>query len=301
MNILGDALTQALDAKNNNVNMYVWKGPKKDVNGCKVQDEIRLMDMTQEQLQKAFNHCASMLYSRDKENPGRYVLLKIIKDQRMKCNAELFMRYLENTYHPSNDRSKFPRFRYQEEIRKFLHEHELELKASYNVENLKELPIGILENIPNEFANIPINIVIDACLDSLGVFNKKHITLNFITKLPLWFTQQEMRDLTEKTEDGKVRNRLEVIKERLGIRNYIRLIVDDENAKLNYTEFRAAIQLKNKNYSQLTTDQLTLLQNKLLFYLEDEVDAHIKQWETRIKQINEVCNLKGYTLNVDGE
>jgi hypothetical protein len=110
-----------------------------------------------------------------------------------------------------------------------------------------------------------------------------------------------MRDLTEKTEDGKVRNRLEVIKERLGIRNYIRLIVDDENAKLNYTEFRAAIQLKNKNYSQLTTDQLTLLQNKLLFYLEDEVDTHIKQWETRIKQINEVCNLKGYTLNVDGE
>lgn len=114
------------------------------------------------------------------------------------------------------------------------------------------------------------------------------------------FTQQEMKDLTERTADGKIRNRLEVIKERLGIRNNIRLIIDDENAKLNYTEFRAAVQLKNKNYSQLTTDQLVLLQNKLLFYLEDEVDVHIKQWESRIKQINEVCKLKGYRLQVNG-
>lgn len=299
MSIIGDALTQAIDAKSNDVNSYVWKGPKKDINGRKVQDEIKLMDMSVEQLQAAFDHCASMLYSNDKENPGRYVLLKIIKEQRMKCNAELFMRYQENTYHIS-DRAKYPRFHYQEDLRKFLRDNEVQLKEMYGVENLKELPMGILNNIPSEFSNIPINTVIDACLDSLGTFNKKHITLNFITKLPLWFTQQEMKDLTERTADGKIRNRLEVIKERLGIRNNIRLIIDDENAKLNYTEFRAAVQLKNKNYSQLTTDQLVLLQNKLLFYLEDEVDVHIKQWESRIKQINEVCKLKGYRLQVNG-
>ena len=116
-------------------------------------------------------------------------------------------------------------------------------------------------------------------------------------------TVQEMIDTcpaarTDLLESYKYR--LEVIKERLNIKNNIRLIIDGENSKLNYTEFRAAIQLKNKNYSQLTTDQLLLLQNKLLFYLEDEIDVHIKQWESRIAQIDEVRKLKGYDLRING-
>ena len=308
MTILGDALSQAINAKNNDVNTYVWKGPKIDLNGHKTQTEVKLIDMDESKLQSCFDHCVSMLYNKDKENPGRYVLLNIIKEQRMKCNAELFMRYIENTYMTSN-RAKCPRFRYQEDIRTFLHNNESLLAETYGIvddgdgklfDKIKELPIGILNGIPDDFAAIPIRLVIDACLDSLGIFNKKHITINFITKLPLWFTPQEMKDLTEKDANGKIRNRLEVIKERLNIKNNIRLIIDGENSKLNYTEFRAAIQLKNKNYSQLTTDQLLLLQNKLLFYLEDEIDVHIKQWESRIAQIDEVRKLKGYDLRING-
>ncbi len=299
MSTVGEALASAQIAKENDVKTYVWKGPKKTVGDIKVQEEIRLIDMTQEQLQKCLDHCVSMLYSTNKNNPGRYTLLKIIKQQRMKCNAELYKRHLE--------KNKYPKFKYQEELRTFLNANAETIAAKHNVkpiegkplmEQIKKLPLSILSGIPEEFEDIPIDMVIDACLDNLGVFSRKHITLNFITKFPLWFTHQEMRDLMEKDENGKIRNRLKVIKERLGLRNNIRFNIDEENAKLNYTQFRAAVQLRTCLYSELTTDQLTLLRDKLLYQLEDEVNIHIDQWKTIIQQIDQVRKLKGWDLTI---
>ena len=53
MTVLGDKLGEALSAKANDINNFVWKGPK--VNG--VQEEIRLVDADFYQLQKSYNHC----------------------------------------------------------------------------------------------------------------------------------------------------------------------------------------------------------------------------------------------------
>ena len=39
-------------------------------------------------------------------------------------------------------------------------------------------------------------------------------------------------------------------------------------------ELRAMVNLKPKKYSELTTDQLTVLRNKVLFKLENEVMFH---------------------------
>lgn len=302
MTVLGDKFVEAINAKNNDIKTFVWKGAKELINGEKVQTEIRLVDATPEQLNQFYAHCKSMLYSNDKINPGRYVLLDIIKEQRIKCNAELYLRYLEEGS-PENGRERYPRFQYLQDLKAFLN-------------NNKEIfPREVLSNtlitettagIPAEFSDLSIDLVLDACLDTLGRFEKKHITLNFITKMGLWFEPQEMKDLTEKDEaTGKVRDKLEVIKERLNLKNvetkfnpskpnipYLKL----DPKGLNYCEFRAMILLKSKKYSALTTDQLLVLRNKVLFRLEEEVAFHASQWETRMEQIRKVAESKGINL-----
>ena len=88
MTVIGDKLKEAIETKNNDIKSFVWKLARK-ADGT--QEEIHLVDATPEQLQIFYKHCKSMLYSTDNINPGRYTLLNIIKDQRRKCNAEIFL------------------------------------------------------------------------------------------------------------------------------------------------------------------------------------------------------------------
>ena len=57
------------------------------------------------------------------------------------------------------------------------------------------------------------------------------------------------------------------------------------------------LNLRAKKYSELTTDQLVTLRNKVLFRLEQEVNYHITSWEERIRQIKMVAESKGITLH----
>lgn len=298
--VIEDKLKEAYYNKNNNIKNFIWKGPKQvNDKGVKVQTEIRLIDATAEQLNSFYQHCKSMLYNTDKNNPGRYTLLNIIKTQREKCNAELYLRYLESdTNHP-----KYPRYTYLTDLRSALDLNRDTVPKS----EWKTTPITVMTSgIPEEFQNLSIEMVMDACLDKLGVFERKHITTKFITKLGLWFTPQELASLTEKDENGEIRNRLQVVKERLNLKNieaefiperpntaYLRL-----NPKgLSLSEFTCMIHLKSKKYSDLSTEQLTVLRNKILFRFEDEVNFHISQWETRMRQIEKVAESKGITLD----
>ncbi len=292
MTVFGDKFVEAMNAKNNDIRTFVWKGAKEIVNGEKVQTEIRLVDATPEQLNKFYQHCKSMLNSNDKVNPGRYVLLDIIKEQRVKCNAELYLRYLEDG-NPENGRMRYPRFSYLQDLKELLHNN----KEVIPHEAFGNTPItAVTRGIPEEFTNLSIDLVLDACLDTLGRFEKKHITLNFISKMGLWFEPQEMKDLTEKDETtGKVRDRLEVIRERLNLKDTTKLRLDPRG--LSYSEFRAMVSLKSKKYSDLTTDQLLVLRDKVLFRLEDEVNFHASQWETRMEQIKKVAESKGITID----
>lgn len=295
MTTLKDKLTEAENTKKNNVKSFVWKGAKEIVNGVVNQTEIRLYDATPEQLQGFLNHCYSMLYSSDKVNPGRYTLLDIIEEQREKCNAELYLRYLENLYMTSTERPKYPRFMYLQDVRNSLNLNKEVLPR----ENWSNVTIDVLTNgIPEEFRSLTIDTVLDACLDTLGQFDKKHITLNFLSKMGLWFTQEDMKSLTEKDENGKNRDRLEVIKERLGLKSTTKLHVDPKG--LSFTEFRAMTTLKSKKYSDLTTDQLLTLRNKVLFRLEDIVNEHATSWENRIDQILKVADARNIELVTRG-
>lgn len=290
-NQLQKKLTEALENKENDINLYVWKGPKVDMNGTRVQESIKLVDATPEQLQEFYNHCQSMLYSTDRDNPGRLVLLDIIKDQRERCNTELYLRYVENAY-LSDNRPKIQRFTYLNSIKAFMDNN----KELFPREKLGDILItSVTGGVPDDFKSLTIDYVLDGLLDKLGVLQKKHLTLSFLLKLGMWFTPQEKKEFDEETAQTG-RSASEIIKERCGLKANTKLRIIPKGL-FNYKEFRAMITLKNKKYSEMTTDQLLTLRNKVLFALEDEVEFHAKSWVEREKQILKVAESRGIELD----
>ena len=287
MNTMRDKLTEAIVAKNNDIKSYVWKLARK-ADGT--QEEIRLVDATPEQLKAFYHHCESMLHSTDKVNPGRYVLLEIIDEQRRKCNVELFLRKLEQGSICA-DNKPYPRHLYVQDLRAYMNKH----KEDFPSNQLKNISIAACTGgLPREFERISIEEVLDGCLDQLGFINNKHITFSFILNMGVYLTPSEMKEFDEKDKEGNTRSKLEVIKERLNIKNTVRLTVKPSG--LSFNELRAMVNLKPKKYSELTTDQLLVLRNKVLFKLENEVMFHIEQWEERIRQLKKVAESKGITL-----
>lgn len=282
-----EKLMAAIEAKNNDVKSFVWKLARK-ADGT--QEEIRLVDATPEQLNKFYKHCKSMLYSTDKLNPGRYVLLNIIEEQRKKCTVEIFLRKLESGSICA-DKKPYPRYLYIQDLRSYMNAH----KADFPSNELADISISACTGgLPREFERISIEEVLDGGLDQLGYFDNKHITFSFILNMGVYLTPAEMKEFDEKDKDGNTRSKLEVLKERLGIKDTVRLTVKPTG--LNFSELRAMINLKPKKYSDLTTDQLTVLRNKVLFRLENEVLFHIDQWEERIRQLKAVAESKNIAL-----
>ena len=291
--VLGDKLREALNNKENDINTFVWKGPRDE--GKRTQTSIRMVDATPEQLKEWYSHCKSMLFSNDKKSPGRYVLRDIVSEQRDNCNTELYLRWLENKYMTDipEPRKPYPRFMYLQDLITLLRNNE----DTVPKEKYEDIPIGVIPigiEIPAEFRDISIEQVRNGCLDTLGVFSREHISLRFITKLGVWFTDKEMNELYEKDKDGNTKNRIDVIKERHNLKSVITLKPNPKGLK--YSELRAMLNLKTKKYSELTNDQLVVLRDKVLFRFEEEIDFHISQWEKRIKQLEMVANSKGFSL-----
>ena len=287
MTVLGDKLREALNDKANDVNSYVWKGPK--VNG--VQEEIKLVDADYDQLKRFYNHCEQMLYNSDTKNPGRLTLLDIVSDQIQRCRAELLIRWLRAEKQYTNTRCL-------EDLRITIKNN----KEILTNETIKVYPIGnILNGIPVEFREVPVSLVMDACLDSLGLFDNSHLTLNFIVKMGLWFTQQEMqKDLYRK--DPVTRNavnRLLVVSKELRLNPSISLKICDTG--LSYAEFRSMCRLKRDKYANLTSDQLRLLSSKVLYRFQNQCESQAKQWKDKMEEIKKVAELKGWdiTRNID--
>ena len=287
MTVLGDKLSEAIEAKNNDIKNFVWKLARK---ADKSQEEIRLVDATPEQLQQFHNHCISMLYSTDTMNPGRYTLLNIIKEQRRKCNVEIFLRKLEDGSICA-DHKPYPRYLYLQDINSFMNAN----PANFPASERNSISISVFSgNLPREFERISIAEALNGCLDQLGTFNNKHITFSFILNMGIYLTPAELREFDVKDKDGNTRNRLEVIKESLNINPKVMLTVKPTG--LNYNELRAMITLKTKKYSEMTTDQLTTLRNKVLFKLETEVQFHASQWEERLEQIEKVAKARNIEI-----
>lgn len=267
----------------NSIDSYVWKGSKiVDENGSYTQEETLLVDMHESQLKECFEHCKTMLFNPDPKNPGRYKVLELIADQRDRCGIELFLRYIDTE-------SDLSRFGLIQIISDFKRANAEKLKKSRPTIDL------LFSNISNEYVNLSLELLLDGCLSKLGVFNKKHITRTFILRHGIWLTPTEMKDLTEHDVKGNLVDRLKLIRERLNIKDNEKLYLNSKG--LTYSQMRAMLTLRpNKQYSELTTLQLETLRNKMLFELETSVKSHILAWETRMTQIDQVAQIKGFKI-----
>jgi hypothetical protein len=169
-------------------------------------------------------------------------------------------------------------------------------KESFPQSELKNLSIAMITNgIPREFNRLSIASVIDGCLDQLGILQTTHITYNFILNMGIYLTPAELRDCNERDAEGNRRKKPDIIKERLGLKPTARLNIKPNG--LSFSEFRSMLRLRSTKYSDLTTEQLTTLRNKVLFRLEQEVNMHIDQWESLVNKIQTVADYKGIVLN----
>ena len=269
----GDTLKNAID-KVNDLNQYVWKS--------KDGKDIRLLDMSKEELQKIYNHANDMLYNTNKYTPGKLQVKKNIRTLISHCNAELLKRYI---LHECNiDILKSPI-----EVVQFIRDN----KKSNNLADTDSVTT-LFSHLPKEFESVTLDLLLSACLDQLDLINRKMISDNFILSQGIWLTEAEKVDLTEYDENGQVRPWMEVIKERLLLPN-IKLRVDPRG--FSYAEFRSLIHLTPlPKISSLPTDTLRLLRDKVFILLDADTDYHINKWEIIKSNIEKVAEYKKISL-----
>ena len=59
--MIKEKLEDAIERRNNDLSSFVWKEKKEEIEGKIVQKEVKLVDCTEQQLQKYYDHCESML------------------------------------------------------------------------------------------------------------------------------------------------------------------------------------------------------------------------------------------------
>ena len=91
-----------------------------------------------------------------------------------------------------------------------------------------------------------------------------------------------------------MKNRLDVVRERLQLKNNVSLKIDPNG--LNYNELRAMLKLRSCRFSDLTTDQLLVLRNKVLFRLEDSCAENAEIWIEKIKEILKTAEARNLDL-----
>ena len=172
-----------------------------------------------------------MLYNTNPWSPGKFEVRKNIQNIWNACNTELFVRVILHEYDTPIKTKK--------DILEFING----MRSQFD-HNIIGDSISVLFNgLEPEFEKITVNKLMDACFDKLDVLNTKLITEKFILAQGIWLTDEEKKDLTEYDAEGKVRNRMEVIKERLAgwINPNARLRISQTG--LTYNEFRSLVQL----------------------------------------------------------
>jgi plasmid maintenance system antidote protein VapI len=285
-NVLGDALQKALDFKKNDYSNFVWKGEKKKSGDKYVQETERIIDMSPERLVECWKHCEKMLNNNDPKHLGRYNVLEEVTSQINKCNVELLLRYLENTYQKRENVYAVKRFSLMISLRQLM-------SKNSEISDWSVVPMSrISDDLPDEFRDVNIADVLDGCTDNLGAFNKQHLTMTFITKMGLWFTKAEENELKGNSNV----ERLKIAKERLRLPS--KLVLRFSEKGLSYDEMRSMLTLpKKQKYSDMTTKQLVTLRNKVLLRLSREIDTHIYNWKRLQKQIELVAKSKNINLN----
>lgn len=271
----GAKLKEAITAKDNDINSLVWK----DKSGM----NIRLMDISQNELNRYHRHCEQMLTNRDIYKPGKLVIRENIQKCWDSCNAELFARYLMHDCETDIKTNK--------DLLDFIN-----VQRKVNNVDVEDSISVLFTGLPPIYEKVTVGKLMDVCFDKLDVLNKKMITDKFIIAQGIWLTDEEKRELTELEAGGKIRNRMEVIKERLCLNPDIRLRVSPTG--LSFAEFRALIQLSDlPRISSLSTIALKTLRDKVLLLLDNDLDYHINKWMKIKKDIERVAEYKNWNLD----
>lgn len=271
MTELGEKLQNAM----NSIESFTWK----DKNG----NSVKLMTASIEDLQKWYKHCYEMLYNQSLWNPGKYVVRKNIYKTWDACNTEIFVRTLLHEY--------------DSEIKteKDILDHINNQRQAYNDDILNESISILFTGLDPIFEKITVSRLMDACFDKLDILNKKMITDKFILSQGIWLTDEEKVELTETDSNGKLRNRMEVIKERLNLNPNIKLRVSPKG--LSFAEFRSLVQLSPlPKISSLSTIALKTLRDKILLLLDNDLNYHINKWTTLMENIEKVAEARNMVL-----
>jgi hypothetical protein len=226
-----------------------------------------------------------MLYNTNPKNLGRYNVLEEVNSQINKCNIELLLRYFENSYQRDN-RGPIKRFSLMISLRELM-------KNNPEISDWSLVPITQISNeLPSEFNNINIADVLEGCVDALGALDKQHLTMTFITSMGIWLTKAEENEFKEPISNVE---KLKIIREKLHLSTKLPLKFDVTG--LSYHEMRAMLTLpRRQKYSDMTTEQLITLRNKVLLRFQRVVDGHIFNWNRLKKQIELVAKEKGIQL-----
>lgn len=249
-------------------------------------NEIRMLDLTPEQVQHAYLHVLEMLNNRDPYHPG--VQRKRDQVRRMwDCaNTELLLRHILYDYNIEGLRTN-------KDLLDYISAH----KQASGLTN-KDCVTAIFNGLDDCYKMITIDDLLSACLDSLPAFNKRLISDKFILSLGIWLTEQEKKDLTEYTSDGLFRNRKDVIKERLLLNPNVEIRFNSKG--LTYSEFRSLLRIEGRpKFSAMTTDVLKLLRDKVLLLLDQDLEYHIQKWTLLKDKLEMVAEQKGMKLNVN--
>jgi len=282
MTKLAEALSEAIEKSEfvpaPEIMNYIWKGPKMiQSDGTIKQDQFKLIDCSKEQLQGFLNHCYEMLYNKDNKNPGRIKVKTEVYQQIFKCNAELFIRE-----QISNGTT---RFNFLAIVRKYLNEN------SISMNDLKGLTLqNIIKNELYEFKDIPVEAVMDTCLDKGGLFSRQHITTTFILKQGLWLTNDEYKEHETNIKGKQKKDVEEYFKKVLNVNKKHNLKIISSG--LSLVDMKEALSIKDVKYSLMGTEKLKILRDRLLFILLRDIDNHIEQWQNLSTKIRIIIDYK---------
>lgn len=271
MTEFGNLIAETISKTNNDINNLVWINKKGK--------EIPLMKMSTKELQKVYNHACAMLYNKNYKTLGKYEVKKNIQSTNTKCNAELFLRYI------LYDLTDFP-LKTHRDVLEYLNAQRAQgFSDSTNISD-------VFGKVPRDFVNLTLIDLVKACLKTES-FNKKLISDKFILAQGVWLTNEEIQNLTEYDESGNKRKYLEVMKERLFVKGNLKVVPNG----LSYADFRALINLDNyPKISDLPTNTLKLLRDRILLLLDNDIDWHIKKWTNLKENIENVAKHKNVKL-----
>ena len=274
MSDLGDKLSQAIEKKNNDFNSWVW------IN--KNNEEVKFVDMSEDELQKAYTHTLDMLYRTTNYKFGKYEVRKNIRKIYNSCNAELLHRYIQ---HELNTEI----FRTNKDVLDYINRFK-EINHLTNEDSITTMFTGL----PVEFESLTIGDLVKACLDCLEPVNRRLISDEFIISLGIWLTDEDKKDLTEFDARGKLRPWIQVMKERLFIDGGFFRVVP---SGLSYSELRSLVNLESRaKVSGIPSNTLRLLRDKVLLMLDNDLEYHIKKWTEIQHKIELVAQSKGWVL-----